>query len=386
MLKDKIIKNFEIMKDRNQREYIPFDFKGELNVRAWRDGKLIYHDGGDNTITLWAKQMVMHLLTGDVFTQLGETGKTMVKSDVSTHINTEGAGLNGDGMIISQEQFWWDYAIFTQGFWSKANDLFVSKDMTGNIYPLFPTKMLFGTGKEYATWEEITNPLEVDFLTQEGYSVANFITNINDVTNNYYSGTVDVNGTKQKYGSGPIVKSRTVNDYVRTRIEGSPQNNEYGVCGAIKNGTFSTEATGVVDGKIALSESGEPSLVPEYSGIGKPCFIYCRKENYWDDAAGDVFLSNEGGGYINKITFTVNMPDQTEQSGSLNKFYPYNGFTLKEVGLFNDGLLSINNGITGAGTYNYDNMMCGMMMAKRYIAPLVKDAGISISAQWTLFL
>lgn len=385
MLKNSIIKNFEIMKDRNQREYIPLDFRGELNVKAWRDGKLIYHDGGDNTITIWAKQMVMHLLTGDVFTNLGSTGKTMVNTDSAAHL--EGGGTNGrnsDGMLISQEQFWWDYSTFNYGFWSKANDGFIPRSMINNIYPLFPTKILFGTGKEYSTWTEITEPAEIAFLTSEGYTDLNFATNINDA-NNYYSGTVLVNSAKQKYGSGPIVKSRTVNDYVRTRIEGTPAVNEYGICGAIKNGNYEQEENPLT-GQIIGGGAEETVLAPEFSGIGKPCFIYCRRENYWDDSAGDVFLSNEGLGYINKITFTVNMPDQTLQSGSLNRFYPYNGFTLKEVGLFCDGLLSINAGITGPGTFNYDNMMCGMMMAKRYIAPLVKDKDISVSASWTLFL
>lgn len=374
MLKHEILKTIQTIRDRPNKDLIPFEMRGELNVRAWKDGQLFYHDGGDNTITIWAKHNMIHLLTGDAFSDLGVVMQSLVSSSNDDHnISPE---KNNDGMLISQNQYWWlgdDW----EGQWSINSGQFVGD----YYYPYFPTKMLFGTGKEYANWAHVLSSAtaeEIDFLDDTWSTSGSFDNNIS-LEDNYYSGTV-LNGTiYQKYGNYSIAKCRTVNDYLSGKIEGSPDQNEYGVVGAIKNGTL-TEAideTKLVTGTTDI-------LTADYRGIGKPCFIYCKRDIKWNDSSAEVFLSNEGLGYENKITFTVTMPDQTSASNSLGFFYPYNGYDLKEVGLFSDNLLGI--GGVNDGNFPYRNMMAGTMLAKRYIAPLRKEANVAVSAQWTLYL
>lgn len=378
MLKHEILKSIQIMKDRPNKDLIPFEMKGELNVRAWKDGELFYHDGGDNTITIWAKHNMIHLLTGDVFSDLGVVGKNLVSQSPTDHSKITSSEANNDGMLISQDQYWWDPQNW-KGQWSQNSGLFVGD----YYYPFFPTKMLFGTGKEYANWTHVlasASAEEIDFLddtwTTPG-SFNNYIP-IETTPSNYYSGTVSVNNVYQKYGSGAIVPCRTVNDYLSGKIEGSPDQNEYGIVGAIKDGTLdSVDPTKLVTGTT-------DTLLPEYKGIGHPCFIYCKRDIKWNDSSAEVFLSNEGLGYENKITFTVTMPDQTAASNALNWYYPYNGYDLKEVGLFSDSLLTI--GGIADNNYPYQNMMAGTMIAKRYIAPLRKENNVAVSAQWTLYL
>lgn len=381
MLKHEILKSIQIMKDRPNKDLIPFEMKGELNVKAWKDGQLFYHDGGDNTITIWAKHNMIHLLTGDVFSNLGELKKNTLEAGNENHAIT--IPTNKDGTLISQSQYWWDGepgpGAVWNGQWSSSSGTFVGD----YIYPFFPTKMLFGTGKEYENWTHVADnasPEEILFLQSTWNTIESFNIKIPLATTptNYYSGTVKVNNVYQKYGAGNIIPCRTVNDYLSGKIEGSPDQNEYGVVGAIKDGTLD----GIDPTKLVTGT--EDTLLPDYRGIGRPCFIYCKRDIKWDDNASEVFLSNEGLGYENKITFTVTLPDQTAASSSLGWFYPYNGYDLKEVGLFSDSLLTIN-GIDD-GNYPYKNMMGGTMLAKRYIAPLRKEANIGVSAQWTLYL
>ena len=383
MLKHEILKSIQIMKDRPNKDLIPFEMRGELNVRAWKDGQLFYHDGGDNTITIWAKHNMIHLLTGDVFSDLGTVGKNLVSLGLSNHNDIVNSEANSDGMLISQNQYWWnggDTDTVWNGQWSISSGNYFIGDY---YYPFFPTKMLFGTGKEYANWthvQAVATAEEIDFLDDTWTTSGSFNNNIPLATtpSNYYSGTVTVNNVYQKYGSGAIVPCRTVNDYLSGKIEGSPDQNEYGIVGAIKDGTLDSKD------KAKLVTGTTDTLLPDYRGIGKPCFIYCKRDIKWNDSSAEVFLSNEGLGYENKITFTVTMPDQTSASNSLGWYYPYNGYDLKEVGLFSDSLLTI--GGVADNNYPYQNMMAGTMLAKRYIAPLRKEATVAVSAQWTLFL
>jgi len=377
MLKDEILKSIQIMKENTNKEIMPFEFKGVLDIKAWKNGKLFYHDGGENTITLWAKHTIMHLLTGDNFSYLGTVGKNIpnVSGDAS-HSKTN--KNNTDGYIISQDQYWWDYTAW-EGQWSYSNDGFSFKTGNDYYYAYFPTKVLLGTGKEYQNWAHVTSVAtteEQTYLAQTWTSSAVFDTDIT-IDQNYYSGTV-LNGTVyQKYGNYSLVKTRTVNDYVSTKIDGSPDQNEYGITGAVKDGTLTYLDPTKIDATTGI-------LYPHYQGIGRPAFLYCRRNVNWNDNLSETFISNEGLGYENKITFTVTMPEQSAATGTENWFYPYNGYTLKEIGLFNDSLLAV--GGEPDNSYSYLNMPAGSMIAKRYISPIRKDASIAISAQWTLYL
>jgi len=374
MLKNNILENIRKIKEQQKNELIPFEIHGELNVYAWRDGKLFYHDGGDNTITVWAKHAMMHLLTGDVFTNLGTAGKNMPDFS-SNSVHSMNDKKNIDGYILSQAQYWWQGSDW-EGQWSYCNDAYGNK-----TYATFPTKMLFGTGKEYANWNHVVNVAtqeEQDYLATIWTNQSDFNNNISD-SENYYSGTVSAGGGYQKYGDFPLIKTRTVNDYLSAKIDGSPDQTEYGVDGAIKNGKLT-----FLNSDLLVSGSTD-TLKTTYRGIGRPAFLYSRRNTTWNESTAEVFLSSEGLGYENKITYTVTMPEQSVATNTDGWFYPYNGYTLKEVGLFSDSLLSIG-GLSTPGVYAYDNMPGGIMIAKRYIAPLRKEANVAISAQWTLYL
>ena len=99
----------------------------------------------------------MILLTGDSFSRLGS-----INGDSFDPINTISKAnhvvdiSNKDGYILNGKQYFWDPNDF-KGHYSKSD---VSDN---NIFPLFPTKVLLGTGKEYSSWEELQNDTQVNY-------------------------------------------------------------------------------------------------------------------------------------------------------------------------------------------------------------------------------
>jgi hypothetical protein len=376
------INNRMKMTNRKNEDLIPFKFRGELNVWGWRKDKLVYHDGGDNTITVWAKHLTMHLLTGDTFSNKGATSYNLPDLQASGHDGTVSPYHNSDGMMVSNEQFWWDYGNYPT-HWSRTNPT----DVATYLYPMFPTKMLFGTGREYDAWANIPSAEQALLTSGQGWNAGNFDTNISDSTNDYSATTVGTGGVPAKSGNTALLKCRSVNDVYGGKFTGTPMENEYGVEGAIKSGKAVTATDGVFGGTTE-----PPVLSQAYRGIGKPCFIYCKRDTRWDTSSAEVYLSrNIENNYEHKITFSITMPDQTIENGNTeNWWYPYNDYTLKVVGLFADTRLCFNNTVPGspgsADYYPYNNMLYGAMMAKRYIAPISKTNDLRLTAQWSLYL
>ena len=102
------------IKKQDNGEYFPLEFRGELDVKGWRDGELVYHDGGDNTITIWAKHITMHLLTGDVYSNKGISGQNQPGLLTTDHDGTTSPYHNTDGMLVSSKQYWWNVSDFPQ--------------------------------------------------------------------------------------------------------------------------------------------------------------------------------------------------------------------------------------------------------------------------------
>lgn len=364
------------IKKQDNGEYFPLEFRGELDVKGWRDGELVYHDGGDNTITVWAKHLTMHLLTGDVYSNKGISGQNQPGLLTTDHDGATSPYHNTDGMLVSSKQYWWNVSDFPQQ-WSN-----IPTSPSGYEFPFFPTKMLFGTGKEYASWEDV--PTAEQALLASDWTPTVFNNGISNTENFYSATTQGTGGVVAKSGNTPLVKTRTVNDVYSGKFTGAPDSNEYGVEGAIKNGT-ARYANDIV------FPDGKTDLFQQYKGIGKPCFIYCKRETRWSTSSSEVFMSrNIENNYEHKLTFSITMPDQTNESGANGWYYPYNGYTLKVVGLFADARLCFNDEVptvsTSSDYYPYFNMPCGIMMAKRYIAPITKTSDLKLTAQWTIYL
>ena len=131
---------------------------GFVDIKAYKGDELVYHDAGDNVVTDWMRHAIMILLTGDSFSKLGNTNSTN-NEPINTLLaanHSVDLKLNRDGYILNGEQYFWDGTSF-KGFCSKSD---VAE---ANIYPLFPTKVLFGTGKEYTDFDSLANDTKENF-------------------------------------------------------------------------------------------------------------------------------------------------------------------------------------------------------------------------------
>lgn len=367
------------------------DFKGEVEVIGYKNGKKIHEDFGENTVTVFAKHMTMHLLTGENFSSHG------YQRAFTGHSSTGvGEGTNPDGTLLSAQQYFSDNSspdFDINSKWSKIafdGDTTLGDSSNGADvlkHPFFPTKMLFGTGFEFANWAQIGSSYP-DYQTvyeDQGWDETTFNNQISE-GNNFYSNV---------WGGTALTPTRTMNDIFSGALT-TPTitDTDFGIPGAIKNGGYSDSSLNRYDigtGTIkTYYEGGNEFLTKTYSGVGNPAFIYARRESRYFESGSEIQLSSDS--YLeNKITFTVVLPEQTGANAGI--FYPYNGYTLKVAGLFSDAkMLLLNTVPSGTGddhTDEYSNflkMPGGIMNAKRYIAPILKTHDISISIRWSIYL
>ena len=423
MLKDRIEENFkEISRDKenSMNEDMGMKLKGKLEVWAYKNGELIHHDKGDNIVTKWAKHATMHLLSSESYSTHGDrtvnsvtayTGRSIVSSD---HID---GSANNDGTILSNKQYlsdntdyydsagnsgtaqykyWSSPSVDMEADFTNKGDITNSSDHTLFKYPFFPTKMLFGTGIEYASFADI--PVEHQGTGQEGYGNVgngswgseNFDLYLNNtpINSNYYSATWDGS-------SYELTPTRTVNDIYSAALTTELTDESFGVKGAIKDATF----TGAVNEPILVNTDGKWFADGSYRGIGRPSFIYAQRTARFMESNSEVLL--EMGETIgtedleSKITYTIVMPEQTG-----GEFYPYNGYTLKVAGLYADAAMLLKNTVPLNETQsenddsdannlefiNYKQQPGGILWATRNIAPIFKSHDTKIVAQWTIYL
>lgn len=410
MLKD-ILKNFNIIKSSKKDDIAPFHLKGKLVIIGEKDGKVFHYDEGDNVVTIWAKHATMHLLTSETYSthgnKLAPDGQTMIYSSRSINPSNHALGVyNADGTLISDEQYLGDntnyYANGYHKHLNRAADLSVEPaygddpNNGGFIYPFFPTKMLFGTGVEYASWADVVaagrNGPETDITSyvhpKNGAWNETLFNNLVNSPENYYS---DIWSQTSK----SLVKARTVNDVYSGVLQGAiPSETDFAIPGAIKDATYRDTSDfskiEVIDGKQFAKGS--------YRGIGRPAFVYAKRDRFFKEGSEAKLSLGSTAGTENlesKITFSVILPEQ--QNG---EFYPYNGYTLKIAGLFCDARMLLGNKVP-VGDYvnmptdtdltefeysNYLKMPGGIMWAKRKIAPIYKSHDVKITAQWTIYL
>jgi len=351
------------------------ELKGVVEITGYKNGKKFYYDKGDNTVTIWAKHSMIHLLTGEVMTSHGK------QREFTGHSLTE----NLDGTLISGEQFFTNYDsnAYPSGYnldrrWSRNTANFdatsgdINHAMSGSdnlMFPFFPTKMLLGTGFEYEAWNDISasDPNDRAYYESYGYNDANFGNPTSEYSDTW-------NGTN-------LVATKTMNDTIDRVLTENVSTEDFAIKGAIKNGGYvNTSETS----KIIVQDDTQ-YLDYNYRGIGKPCFIYCKRDNRFFSSATEIGVNSDDNKIENKITFTVNLPEQT---GSPKDFYPYNGYMLKEIGLFNDARIVDNNSTPVSGDYlnEYRKMSNGILFSKRRISPIFKSPDVSLDIKWTLYL
>ena len=422
MLKDRIEEEYKRRleesqnKDKDMSDDMNTKFRGELEIWELKGGKIISHQKDSNIVTNWAKHATMHLLTSESYTTHGNRAtvdgyttwsqRSLVGSD---HV---AGNINNDGTLMSGEQYFGNNNNYYK-YWSGPDNISIDAgkgDFTdpitpGFTYPFFPTKLLFGTGSEYTAWNDSTVNSVVsanrDGNGQDGYGNSGngswdetkfneFLTTNTNISN-YYSAAWNA-------ANYSLLKTRTMNDVYAGALDNTinPMTEDnFGVRGAIKNGDY-TDVSQLV--KLAdTNGDGKYLSANSYKGIGLPAFIYPRRSDITRFmSGGEVALelgTNVGTEHLeSKITYTVEMPDQTN-----GEFYPYNGFTLKVAGLFADSAMLLRNDVPPSNNSDNDDvndleytsyakMPSGLLWATRNITPIYKGHDTSIVARWTIYL
>lgn len=416
MLKDL----FKKQKDK-KKDFINSIADGYVDIKAYKHGengekKLIYHNTGDNTITDWMRQAIMLALSGY---PLSFNGKNNIDTGIASAEDPDQISKpkkdeeyhskkhNVDGYCLNGEQYLWESEKLT-GYPISLNDEFKNSTNGDNseLYALFPTKILLGTGCEYTDWQSLKDENEEENETwyhnkiseygegEESIAEQNFNELVGEgdkdiAISNRYSGTVSIQGVYS--GSGKIVRAVTVNDPdTTTNVSSSADmSKRYGVVGAIKTLYCPNEIDDCTDYlKTTVDDSGR-LLKGKFRGAGRPCFIYFNRTKDmkdknkfdWDEVTSDISVQRDNAtAYLNRLTFRVIIPAQSSGTGAVGEYNPFNGYVFKQVGLFNDAYFST----TSIKSKNAGNMPCGMMLAVKNIQNFTKTADESIEFTWTL--
>ena len=393
---------------------------GYVDIKAYKHDKngnktMVYHDTGDNTITDWMRHAIMLMLSGYSLSFNGSSkidGQDSVndpdqitKPKADYHSPSDGNGYNKDGYCLNGEQYLWD-GNDSKEYPTIGNNTFYGGE---DQYALFPTKVLLGTGCEYTDWQSLKDANEEENATwytnminmygdgdvtvaENAFDSMLGLTDDDICKSNQYSGTIGLQGLYS--GSGSLVRAITVNDPDNTtNVSSSAEmSKRYGVVGAIKtiycpyDGDDCSEYL-----EETVSDSGR-LIKGKYRGAGRPCFIYFNRTSQtqskkldWDEVTSDISVQRDSSSnYLNRITFRVVIPAQSSGTGAIGEYNPFNGYTFKQIGLFNDALINTVSGTTNPTTKQASNMPCGMMLAVKNIQNFTKTADESIEFTWTL--
>lgn len=379
--------------------------------------KLVYHDTGDNSVTVWAKQVILEALCGRIMSKNGSEGgidSSNNKIILPTKMDVDGhtKSTNKDGYCLNSTEYQYKFEMTDelrkqleanfQPFYNDDNNDDEYK------YAMYPTKVIFGTGKEYSNFEEINNEIGSvwwnniveDYGAGDSQEAQKQIDNLIDSNLNLYSARDSSHNKQAGEINNNILldKTITLNAQDNSSVINNPAELFYrfGVEGAIKTlylpgNNVALEEIKSVDSTIndfenllntVTSDSGR-LLRSNFRGVGFPCFIYFSRKADDDTKPVNIITLKKENTVTSKaknlLTFTMYMPSQKE-----NEYYPYNGYLLKEVGLFNDSYLqSTGNG--GGADYTLKELMPGgTMLAIKNIAPFTKTAENIITLTWTL--
>ena len=396
---------------------------GYVDIKAYKHDKdgnktMVYHDTGDNTITDWMRHAIMLMLSGYSLSYNGnnvidgtESSKDkdqISKPNLDYHSSSENKGYNKDGYCLNGEQYLWEGENSNIGYPVVGNTNFYADGQ--EQYSLFPTKVLLGTGCEYTDWQSLKDANEEENATwytnmintygdgdvivaEKAFNSMLGLESDGDICqSNQYSGTIGLQGLYS--GSGSLVRAITVNDPDNTtNVSSSAEmSKRYGVVGAIKTIYCPDSASDCSDYlEETVSDSGR-LIKGKYRGAGRPCFIYFNRTSQtkhnkldWDEVTSDISVQRDSSSnYLNRITFRVVIPAQSSGTGAVGEYNPFNGYTFKQIGLFNDALINTVSSTNNPATKQASNMPCGMMLAVKNIQNFTKTADESIEFTWTL--
>ncbi len=424
MLKDLLKKNKE--KKNTKEKILNSLMDGYVDIKAYKhdkngNKKLVYHDTGDNTVTDWMRQAIMLMLGGYPLSYNGNTeinsgpskddADQITKPNKEYHSSSSNNSYNKDGYCLNGEQYLWDGENLKSHYPIEGNkEYYNDTSSTTNYYALFPTKVLLGTGCEYTDWQSLRDINEEENATwytnliaaygdgDEDNAEANFdsLLGLTGETDSYksnqYSGTVGMQGIYS--GSGAMVRAITVNDPDNTtNISSSAEmSKRYGVVGAIKTLYCPSSEDDCSEYlEETVSDSGR-LIKGRYRGAGRPCFIYFSRNDKkqskkldWDELVSDISVQRDSAStFLNRITFRIIIPAQSSGTGAIGEYSPFNGYTFKQIGLFNDARYNTTSSEVQPTTTIANNMPCGMMLAVKNIQNFTKTADESIEFTWTL--
>jgi len=394
---------------------------GYVDIKAYKHDKngnkiMVYHDTGDNTITDWMRHAIMLMLSGYSLsfngnktidgTESAKDKDQISKPNSNYHSSSDNSGYNKDGYCLNGEQYLWEGSDSNIEYPTVGNSTFYG---TEEQYSLFPTKVLLGTGCEYTDWQSLKDANEEENATwytnmintygdgdvtvaENAFDSMVGLTDEDICQSNQYSGTIGLQGLYS--GSGSLVRAITVNDPDNTtNVSSSAEmSKRYGVVGAIKT-IYCPDSNNDCSEYLEETVSDSGRLIKgKYRGAGRPCFIYFNRTSQtqsnkldWDEVTSDISVQRDSSSnYLNRITFRVVIPAQSSGTGAIGEYNPFNGYTFKQIGLFNDALINTVSNTTNPTTKQASNMPCGMMLAVKNIQNFTKTADESIEFTWTL--
>ena len=462
MIKDRLTEAIEANLENIKKgdDHIPIGMRGELEVIVKdRNGNVKSYERDHNQVTKLAKMALLHLLAGEIGTvdtdpysvaEEQETGMRAYALDDSTgtlptaksriancfvhgnHTTT----TNADGQMVSGEPFFFTGSDI-QNDTSKSTLLSqvapFSESFSGNqkINFNFPTKMLFGTGLEDHSVDTISSATYPnDFgtalspqaiLVLNGYAAGFEGGAINtkffygcssapDDDESIQDYPISQNKRLSNWYSADAFRSRTLQPASTRPITTSPTSDDTALKGAIKNCFIeSTSDTDLYNPTTKMAQA-------PYRGYGHPCFIYAKRSTQGlyntSENNKEVYYSlNDALGasaYETEVTYTVVMPAQPVASDSISTYYPYNGWVLRQAGLFSDsrykirtvpdsdttlgeskflGDVNSGNADTSNGAHTWRDSVGGQLLFTRNLSsPFIKTADDEVTFIWHIFI
>jgi len=209
ILKNNDTANFKTLKPvafNTEVDMYEYNMEGVVEVIARKHGDIIHHDVDHNHVTFFAQQAQINLMREAVYSYYGKEysssgGDTLNDTEIAsgnwnstsglmiqepTHIskrstdtNIQSLSFNGDGTMLSGQPFFHangsEYPKSNFRDQAAANNIWTGSGAYGHKFPVFPTKILLGTGVEFTRWyvSDEAVPLDTAVEGDQDYTPAN---------------------------------------------------------------------------------------------------------------------------------------------------------------------------------------------------------------------
>lgn len=459
MIKDRLTEAIEANYEKIMKgdDHVPIGMRGELEVIVKdRDGNVKSYERDHNQVTKLAKMALLHLLAGEIGTVDGPLysvaeAETFRASNYRT-FSTSSSGLstpavvssftpgnhnasnegtkNLDGQLVSGSAYFYNGSSYVS---SDGNTNRLSQvnpiDIGGSSLKFnFPTKMLFGTGLEStadsdANLQTLYNTdmgsASSSIVTLNAINILNGYSNQNSLASDFFK-YCSVDGADSSVSTGKVLSNwysggpsrcRTLQPASTAPMSTLPTANNTSIKGAIKD-CFISNALDPTEVNF-YNPTTKMAKAP-YRGYGNPCFIYATRntQSFYTvstlEENTDVYYQMNDAlvsvPYETEVTYTVVMPAQPVASNSITTFYPYNGWVLRQAGLFCDSrykirsvsdtetvygenaLLSKANSGSEDGSIYRDSVGGMMLFTRNLSSPILKTADDEVTFIWHIFI